>query len=165
MRIAFDLDDTLIPSRQDVPIEHGMWHTLVKLFFRERLRQGTCGLLRQLHREGYDVWIYTTSLRPPSRIKLWFWCLGIHLGGVINYTTHIKMITPRSGPECCASKYPPTFNIQWLVDDSLGVKEEGRRYGFAVIHVLPDDRQWIATIRQALVSAGKPFPFPSLDQE
>ena len=53
------------------------------------------------------------------------------------------------------SKYPPAFGIDWLVDDSIGVKEEGLQYGFSVIHVRPDDGRWVTTIRQALTSAGE----------
>ena len=47
MRIAFDLDDTLIPTRPDVPTEKGLLHAVVRLFFRERLREGTGERLRQ----------------------------------------------------------------------------------------------------------------------
>jgi hypothetical protein len=154
MRIAFDLDDTLIPTQQHVPREQGMVFALVGVFFRERLRQGTCHLLRQLNREGHDVWIYTTSLRSPLRIAWWFRCLGVRLGGVINHTRHTQVVSAYADSRRYVSKYPPAFGIDWLVDDSIGVKEEGLQYGFSVIHVRPEDRHWVTTIRQALTSTG-----------
>jgi hypothetical protein len=38
------------------------------------------------------------------------------------------------------------------MDDSLGVKAEGERYGFTVIHIAPDDLHWAEKIQQQLVS-------------
>ncbi len=154
MRIAFDLDDTLIPTQQHVPREQGMVFALVGAFFRERLRQGTCQLLRQLKREGHDVWISTTSLRSPHRIRWWFRCLGVRLGGVITQTRHTQIVSAYPDSRRYVSTYPPAFGIDWRVDDSIDVKEEGLQYGFSVIQVLPDDRYWVTTIRQALTSAG-----------
>jgi hypothetical protein len=156
MRIAFDLDDTLIPTRPDVPRERGTVYAVVGLLFRERLRRGTCQLLRQLKGEGHDVWLYTTSLRSPLTLTVWFRCLGIALGGVINQTKHNERMKTLPGPVHGTSKYPPAFAIDWLVDDSIGVEEEGRRHGFSVIHVQPDDLHWVATVRQALASADVP---------
>ena len=152
MRIAFDLDDTLIPTRPSVPRESGLRFALLALVFRERLRQGSQTLLRQLHEDGHDIWLYTTSLRSPAFLKIWFCCLGIPLGGIINQTRHNQVASKRVGPERNASKYPPAFAIDRLVDDSLGVKIEGERYGFTVIQIDPDDLHWVEKIRLGLIS-------------
>lgn len=65
MRIAFDLDDTLIaPSfpAEAVPLP-------ARWLCRERLRQGTKELFRTLRGNGHELWVYTTSCRKESYIK------------------------------------------------------------------------------------------------
>lgn len=157
MRIAFDLDDTLIPNRPGIPREQGLRFILPTLFFKEQLRHGTRSLLLQLSREGHDIWLYTTSLRSPILLKIWLCSLGIRLGGIINQTRHNQVVSKRAGPERNASKYPPAFAIDLLIDDSLGVKAEGRRYGFAVIQIDHNDLHWVKKIRQHLISEVESF--------
>jgi hypothetical protein len=51
-----------------VPVEpHSM---IARLFSRERVREGTPGLLRKLRHGGHEVWLYTTSLRGPRMLRL-----------------------------------------------------------------------------------------------
>ena len=47
-------------------------------------------------------------------------------------------------PGC--SKYPPAFGIELLIDDSAGVELEGKRYGFAVLRIDPDDDAWCGKV-------------------
>jgi len=63
MRIAFDLDDTLIPSVHTFATELPPRRLLGRLLCRICLRLGTTRLLRALSNQGHDLWIYTTSLR------------------------------------------------------------------------------------------------------
>lgn len=152
MRIAFDLDDTLIPGRYHFPTECPFPCSLLRIFFPEKLRKGTQVLLQELHKRGHDVWLYTTSQRPSWYLKLWFWILGISLDGVVNLARHRQTIGAYSSPVCYASKYPPAFAIDVLVDDSEGVVLEGQQYGFSVIRIAPDDITWTETLRNALDS-------------
>jgi hypothetical protein len=139
MRISFDIDDTLVcdpalPTEQHVPIWWRPWYA-------ERLRQVTRELLRELLGRRHQLWIYTTSYRSPRYLRGWFRCLGVPVDGVVNQVRHERTVG-RRGP----SKYPPAFGIDLHVDDSEGVAEEGRRHGFAVLVVAPDDPDWVGRV-------------------
>ncbi len=154
MRIAFDIDQTLIPYDQEFSVERSVPIRIFKPFFKESLRQGTIGLLRQLQAQGCDIWIYTTSGRTSSYLRMWFLLLGIRIGGVVNCHRHTKEVRSpyRSFPNC--SKYPPAFGIDLLVDDSEGVVLEGQRHGFSVILVEPSDRNWTERVLEAITNRG-----------
>ncbi|MGN6150998.1 MAG: HAD family hydrolase [Lysobacteraceae bacterium] len=132
MRIAFDLDGTLIPMfpgqfpARPAPAPWA-WP------FREPLRSNAPALLRALRADGHDLWIYTSSLRSPARIRGLFLAHGVRLDGVL---------TARDGGSPKASKYPPAFGIDLLVDDVEGVALEGERHGFNVLLVSPGDEDW-----------------------
>ncbi len=151
MRIAFDLDDTLIPSLAAFPVEDSASHWL-RPTFRERLRRGTVPLLRDLLAEGHEVWVYTTSMRSPLYLKLWFRAFGVRLSGVVNGQRHAEW--ERGGTRLRCSKYPPAFGIDLLIDDSAGVEREGREHGFAVHRVDAADASWVEGVRRA-VAEGK----------
>jgi hypothetical protein len=149
MRIAFDLDNTLIPQREAFLTEPSV-PLMLRPWFRERLRQGTRALLHDLKRQGYDIWVYTSSGRSPLYLRLWFLSLGIPLGGVVNCWRHECLLRERRIPNC--SKYPPAFGIELLIDDADGVALEGQRHGFPVLVVDPADTDWTARVREAICS-------------
>src|SRR5262245_26881609 len=143
MRISFDVDDTLVcdPS---VPTEQLVrWWSRWR--YRELLRRGTRDLMRELAGGGHELWIYTTSYRPPRYLRGWFGSVGVRLSGVVNQHRH-ELIVGRRGP----SKYPPAFGIDLHVDDSEGVGEEGRRHQFGVVVVSPSDLDWTARVLEAV---------------
>jgi hypothetical protein len=145
MRISFDVDDTLVCSDPATPIEQLVpWW--LRPWFTERLRRGTRHLMQQLKGLGCDIWIYTTSHRSPSYLKLWFRALGIRLAGVVNQDIHDRVVKPLQGFARLPSKYPPAFGIDMHVDDSEGVHMEGRQHGFEVVVVSPKDPEWAALI-------------------
>jgi hypothetical protein len=156
MRIAFDLDDTLIPAYPGSFAVERPRGLLGRLLAPELLREGSARLLGELARAGCDLWVYTTSLRRPLAIRLLFRCYGVRLGGVVNQDVHLRWMRRRGNRVFC-SKYPPAFGIDLLVDDSAGVWEEGREFGFRVLHVRPDDRQWGEKV---LAAAGRGAPRP-----
>jgi hypothetical protein len=146
MRIAFDLDDTLIPCGSTFPLEPRP--RLARLFGAEPLRQGTIELCRSLRHHGNSLWVYTTSMRRPLSVYSQFLLHGIRLEGVVNQDRHVRRLrNSRPGPHEC-SKYPPAFQIDLLVDNSVGVWEEGRRFGFRVHLVDPGDLRWTEAIRR-----------------
>lgn len=140
MRIAFDLDDTLIPSVHTFPTELPPRRLPGRLLCRIPVRLGTTCLLRALAGQGHDIWIYTTSLRSCFSIRQLVNISGVAIGGVINGDLHAKQSTKG------CSKYPPAFGIDVLVDDLAGVVLEGERHGFRVIPVSPDDEQWVENV-------------------
>ena len=143
MRISLDIDDTLVcsplfPSEQFVP----RWR---RLRYNEPMRLGARSLLEKLVQRDCQIWVYTTSYRSPSYLSGWFRCLGIRLGGVVNQDRHDRIVG-RNGP----SKYPPAFGIDLHVDDSEGVGLEGRRHGFSVVVIPPEDPDWAARVLEAV---------------
>lgn len=143
MRISFDLDDTLVcgpavPSEQFV----SWWR---RWLYRESIRSGTRALMSELAAGRHELWVYTTSFRSPRYLRGWFAGFGVRLSGVVNQDRH-EGVAARRGP----SKYPPAFGIDLHVDDSEGVAEEGRRHGFDVVVVSPDDPRWAARVLDAV---------------
>jgi hypothetical protein len=145
MRIAFDLDDTLIPSHPELFAVERPRSILGRLFAQEHLRHGANDLFRSLRARRCDLWIYTTSLRSPRYIRALFRCYGVRLGGAINQDVHWNWFRRQLGGSRC-SKFPPAFGIDLLVDDSEGVLIEGREFRFDVLHVLPSDAAWAAKV-------------------
>ena len=142
MRISFDIDDTLVvgelPCEQFVP----WWW---RWRYPELLRRGTRSLMRELVLRRCDLWIYTTSFRSERYLRGWFRSIGVRLGGAVNQQCHERVVG-RQGP----SKYPPAFNIDLHIDDCEGVAIEGRRHGFNVLVVAPDDSDWTTRVLQAI---------------
>lgn len=153
MRISFDLDDTLICYQPHVPREPplGVWaRWLVR---DEPLRLGARQLLNELRGDGHEIWIYTTSFRPPASVRWWLRLHGVRIDEVINEQAHERQVR-RANCHPAPSKHPRLFGIDLHVDDSLGVKEEGDRFGFRVVVISPDDPHWTAAVLDALRLSG-----------
>jgi hypothetical protein len=144
MRIAFDLDDTLIPGLDVFPVERQGF--LAKLLGHEPIRAGAATLMKALRKRGWDVWVYTTSFRSPSYVRMLFLLYGVRIAGVINQYHHDKVVTRCGHGYQDCSKYPPAFGIDLLVDESEGVWLESRRHGFKMVLVRPDDSAWADSV-------------------
>lgn len=148
MRISFDLDDTLICYGDGLPREPRLpWHRRL-LGGDEPLRRGARVLLNQLRDEGWELWIYTTSLRSPRVVRRWLRYHGIIVAGVVNqdvHEAHLKSVLRDHRP----SKNPAAFGIALHVDDSEGVRMEGAAHGFEVVVVAPHDEAWTEKVRHA----------------
>lgn len=144
MKIAFDLDDTLILSAPDVEVEIPKIKWVAKSLKLEKLRKGTVEIFKFCKGKGISISIYTTSFRSSFYIRLLFLLHGISLEKVVNQTLHLLRVKNR------CSKFPPEFGIDLLVDDSEGVKIEGEKYGFEVIHIKRDNQDWVQEIKQAI---------------
>ncbi|MBZ4044292.1 HAD family hydrolase [Flavobacterium hibisci] len=140
MIISFDLDDTLI-ARNKFRLEKT---SLFRQFFGiERLREGTIDLFKEIKKRKYKIYIYTTSHRSIWRIRWIFFSYGISVDFVINQQKHQKEIK-RHNINC--SKFPPMYNIDLHIDDSVGVEMEGKKYGFKTIIISEKDENWMETI-------------------
>jgi hypothetical protein len=148
MRISFDLDDTLICYQPGVPREPPLlwpWRWLVR---DEPLRLGTRDLVKRLQSRGCEVLVYTTSYRSPAGVRLWLRLHGVRVGRVINQDVHDRHLR-RDRDSRPPSKNPAAFGIDLHVDDSEGVRMEGRQYGFSVVVVSPDDERWVEKVLAA----------------
>jgi hypothetical protein len=145
MRVAFDLDNTLIRNDFAFPLAQARWPILQWLLQTEALRLGVSELFAFCRQRRWEVWIYTTSYRSPFYIRKLLWVYGLRADGIINQTRHTKYVQVRS------TKHPPTFGITVLIDDSRGVHLEGQRFDFPVIQIDPDNADWVATIQTQLL--------------
>ena len=150
MRIAFDLDDTLIPGAYPFATEPPPRGLLAWWLQPEPLRRGTVQLFRELWQAGHEVWLYTTSLRKPLETKIAFYSYGARVRKVINDDIHRRHMSRLGNAFKSCTKYPPAFGIDVLIDDSECVFLEGRQFGFATILLRPEDDDWIHTVKSGL---------------
>ncbi len=150
MIISFDLDDLLIPGVKTFSTERR--NLFQKLLGIEAIRLGTVALFRRLQREGHHIYIYTTSFRSPMRIRLMFLSYQISVKKIINQRLHNEVLREQRNR---TSKYPPAFNIDIHIDDSLGVRIEGERYNFATVIIDENDSAWQGTIIEAIRSCNR----------
>lgn len=149
MRISFDLDDLLICYQPGVPREPNCVPLFLRSWFEEPLRLGARELMRELNAQGHELWVYTTSLREPWRVRLWLRFYGIRVGDVItgNRNTAALQETGMTGK---LYKIPSHFGIDLHIDNSEGLDKDGERYGFCALVISPDDRDWVPKVREAL---------------
>ena len=147
MKIAFDVDDTLIPTKQEFSIGSRKLGFPSNLFYKEKLRIGAVELLQELARE-HEIWIYTTSLRGRLYLKTWFSLWDVKLAGIVNKQIHDKRV---AGSKFSSfSKAPSAFGISVMVDDLPGVKIECERQGCHAIIIAPSDDEWAVTVQREL---------------
>lgn len=140
MKISFDLDDTII-SRSRFCLEKETLFS--KIIGAERIRLGTIRLFKELRAKNHKIYVYTTSYRSKTKIRLMFSAYGIPVDYIINQQLHEKRVI-KSGKN--VSKFPPEFNIDIHIDDSLGVKMEGAKFGFKTIIVSTEDENWVDVV-------------------
>ena len=144
MIISFDLDDTII-SKTKFPLEkETLLHQILGI---EGIRLGTRDLFKELKARGHKIYIYTTSFRSKSKIRLMFYAYGIPVDYIINQQSHIRNVKSKN-----ISKFPPQFGIDVHIDDSPGVKMEGEKHGFRTIIVSDNDEKWTTKIIENLES-------------
>jgi hypothetical protein len=144
MRIAFDLDDTLIACEFAFPVEDRGF--LSRLLGHEEIRKGSIALMKRLAGEGREIWVYTTSFRSPLYVTALFGLYGVRIAGVINQYRHHRAVSKSGKRHQNCSKFPAAFGIDLLVDESEGVWLESRRFGFEMVLVRPDDERWVEAV-------------------
>ena len=144
MRIAFDLDDTLIPTTTPFSVGSRKLKFPMGLFFKEELRLGAPELLKKLSLD-HELWVYTTSLRKESYVKAWFKLWGVKITFVINHTRHREAVSGNS-IYSRFSKAPKLYDIDLLIDDLPGVEIECNQQGSSSLIISPDDNDWVEKI-------------------
>ena len=145
MRIAFDLDSTLIRDSDNFPLENK--NLIQKLFFITGIRKDTKRIFSELKEKNHEIWIYTASYRLQILIKLLFLLYGLKLDGVVNQRKHNNRLC---GNKIKQIKFPPKFNLDVLIDNSESVYQEGLKHNFKVIKISPNDIKWGDTVLQEL---------------
>ena len=146
MKISFDLDATLFVS--DPALAGPEMYNYVEPYKVDRLRAGAPELLRRLGEEGWEIWIYTNSLRPRKALLVWSMHLGMPVKDVINQQIHENACAERGVlPVEVAPKMPHWFGIDLHVDNSEQIAAAGRAGGFEVCCIASDDPEWAAKVR------------------
>ncbi len=148
MRIAFDLDDTLIPTTREFSVGSEALGFPVRLFFGEQLRNGAAALLQDIANE-HELWIYTTSLRPQHSLKIWFKLWGVRIDSIVNQQRQQKDIS-RHHLYSRFSKSPSFYGIDLLIDDLEGVAIECDAQGCESLILSPRDDRWVETVWQKI---------------
>lgn len=144
MRVSFDLDEVIFVS----PITHKTEPPLVFPFnfiFKERLRLGTPALISELQKEGFEVWIYTSSFRSERYIKTLFGLYKIKFDGIVNGDRHMREVQ-RNRKETLPNKMPSHYRISLHIDDESIVQTSGKMYGFNVYQLEAQDDDWAEKI-------------------
>lgn len=149
MQISFDLDDTLVCQQNHIPQDPNPIPCFLKPWFREPLRAGTGQLMTTLKEQGHTVYIYTSSYRATFYIRCWFWLYGIELKRIINQTVHNQSVQENLGRDC-PSKAPHWFGIDLHIDDAEGVQQEGKKFGFQVCRISPQNEYWVTQVLEAV---------------
>lgn len=140
MRVSFDLDEVLFVSPQTHKTEKELPFPLNKIFI-ERLRLGTPDLIRMLHDEGCEVWVYTSSFRSERYIKTLFRFYHVKFDGIVNGDRHLREVQGNKR-ERLPQKLPSKYRISLHIDDESVVCTNGRAYGFNVYQLEAQDDEW-----------------------
>jgi hypothetical protein len=145
MRIAFDLDGTLI---EECTSQFRLEPTnfLARLVVPIKVRKGTRHLMRHLRREGHELWLYTFSPLPAWKLRLWFMLMGVPLQGVVDLARH-ERVTGGLG-----SKQLAQFKIDVLIDNEREIVRRVLRQGQLAFHVWEGDAHWTETVLAGLAA-------------
>jgi hypothetical protein len=147
VKLAFDLDDTLIPARFSFPVQTNPAGFLRRWLCSEPLRLGTVQLFHDLRERGHSIGIYTTSFRSVLATRLMFWANGAPVEWVINQAMHLRRTKACGKAQATyGGKAPSLFDIDVLVDDCDGLLPDEKPRKFHVIRVSPEDLRWTDTV-------------------
>lgn len=144
MRISFDLDEVLFVDPAKYQTQPQLRFPLNK-FFKERLRKGTPQLIKSLQKDGYEVWVYTSSFRTETYIRQLFRYYGVRFDGIVNGQRHMNEVQGEK-KETMPTKLPNRYGISLHVDDEAVVATYGRSYGFDVFQLFAPDEEWAEKI-------------------
>lgn len=140
MRVSFDLDEVLFVSPKTHKTEPELPFPL-RNFFRERLRLGTPELISELQRQGYEVWVYTSSFRSENYIRRLFRCYNVRFDGIVNGTRHLKEVQ-RNSKTILPQKLPSRYRISLHIDDEEVICTSSGQYGFRAYQLNSQDDDW-----------------------
>ncbi|QFJ55115.1 HAD family hydrolase [Pseudobutyrivibrio xylanivorans] len=140
MRVSFDLDEVLFVYPQTHKTEKSPIFPF-NLIFKERLRLGTPDLINELQRQGYEVWVYTSSFRTVHYIKTLFRLYGVRFDGIINATRHLAEVQ-RDSKNLLPQKMPTYYHISLHVDDEKVICQQAKQYGYYAYRLEEEDPEW-----------------------
>ena len=145
MNISFDLDNTIIPYKDEFETENRNF--FAKMFGVEKIRKGTKQLFLELKNNGHSIHIYTTSYRSKFKIRWMFFCYGISVKSIVNQTDNIKQLKKL---KVNSSKYPIAFQFDIHIDDATGVGMEAEKFNFKAIIINTKENNWIEKVKNGV---------------
>ena len=140
MRVSFDLDEVLFVSPETHEVEPPPRPPFNR-FFPERVRKGAPDLIRTLQKQGFEVWIYTSSYRSERYLRALFRSYGVHFDDIVNAQRHLREVQ-RDRKQILPQKLPNFYRISLHIDDEDNIHENARRYGFRSMRVCEPDPDW-----------------------
>ena len=144
MRISFDLDDVLFVSPDRYETEPPLRFPYNRIF-TERLRKGTPALIHELQKQGFEVWVYTSSFRTELYIRTLFRAYGIRFDRIVNGYRHQEEVQGNR-KQVLPQKMPNFYHISLHIDDEKSVERNGKTYGFRTLRVFEPDEHWTEKI-------------------
>ncbi len=87
-RVTLDLDEVVFGKEGETALEKPFRFPLNRIY-TSRVRQGIPALLSSLNNQGYDVWLYTSSLLYSEEyIRYYFRHWNVRLAGIVNGAGH-----------------------------------------------------------------------------
>ena len=146
MRVSFDLDEVLFVSPETHKTEPPLPFPLRNIFV-ERLRLGTPELIRELQRQGCEVWVYTSSFRTDRYIRTLFRLYGVRFDGIVNGFRHQREVQ-RDNATILPQKLPNRYHISLHIDDEEVICSSAGQYGFRAYQLNAQDDEWKEKILQ-----------------
>lgn len=140
LRVSFDLDEVLFVYPETHKTEPELRFPYNKIY-KERLRLGAPVLINELQKQGFEVWVYTSSFRTVKYIKNLFRHYHVRFDGIINAQRHLKEVQEGHN-ETLPQKLPNRYRISLHIDDEAIVATYGKAYGFNVYQLDADDDEW-----------------------
>lgn len=144
MRISFDLDEVLFVLPETHRTEPPLPFPL-RLMYKERLRLGAPALIRELQRQGFEVWVYTSSFRTERYIRRLFSLYGVRFDSIVNGQRHEREVQA-DHKQRLPNKMPNHYHIALHIDDEPVIAASGRDHGFNVFLLFAQDDDWAEKI-------------------
>ena len=153
MRVSFDLDEVLFVSPNTHKTEEELKFPFNKIY-KERLRLGTPSLIKRLHDEGFEVWVYTSSFRTEKYIRGLFRHYGVRFDGIVNGERHLREVKGKN-KNPVPQKLPCKYRISLHIDDESIVVTSGKIHGFNVYQLNAQDDEWEEKIMERVYQIRK----------
>ena len=144
MRVSFDLDEVLFVDARTFETEDPLPFPLNRIFI-ERLRKGTVRLIHELQKQGFEVWIYTSSFRSTRYISTLFRNYGVRFDQIVNGPRHLQEVQGQK-KDPLPQKLPTFYHIALHIDDEDAIHANGKAYGFKTFKVCEPDDEWVEKV-------------------
>ena len=112
-RATFDMDEVVFRP-EDAPYLEKKLGFPYSIKHKKRIRLGIPALFYSLSKNGYDIWLYSSTYESIDDVRDYFRCYGVHVDGIITGMAKDKKNTAsrKAGVEkLIANKYAVTLHL------------------------------------------------------